>query len=349
MLNKNKKKRIAHLIPSETIGGVESAAKTTIGIKNNRFTFFLKILSKQKNTKSYYSKIKSFIEIFFSTYQVLNFKPDFLIVSLWKSCISAILIKIFRPSTEIILFLHLPKSVHFIDFIMNLITARISYQIWGDSITTLKERGKELRLDPKIKKRSISFLAYKLRPKRSKKNSSNFIFWGRLSEEKRVNLSIELFARICREVEESKFIIIGPDCGELYKLKKQRDKLNLNDKIQFISPLDINSIKDIAKDCLFFLQLSREEGLGMSVLESMQLGLIPVVTSVGEIKNYCIHNENSIIFKDLESTKHVIIKLLRNNSEIQRLKEKAIKRWSEEITYREDFINAIESLLEENI
>ena len=48
----------------------------------------------------------------------------------------------------------------------------------------------------------------------------------------------------------------------------------------------------------------------MSVLESMQMGLIPIVTNVGELQNYCIDNKNSIIFKDIESTKDKIIKLL---------------------------------------
>ena len=348
MKNKIKKKRVLHLIPSDTIGGVESAAKTTIGIKNKKFIFSLKKLSKKKNTKNFFSKTISFIELFFSTYEVFNFKPDFLIVSLWKSCISAMIIKFFRPSTKIILFLHLPKSIHLLDFIFNFITAKNSYQIWGDSLTTLRERGKELRLDNKLQKRTISFLAYKLKPNTNEKYAPNFIFWGRLSQEKRVDLAIELFAMISNHLKGSKFIIIGPDCGELYKLKKKRNELNLKNKIRFVNSLEISSIKEIAKDCLFFLQLSREEGLGMSVLESMQLGLIPIVTSVGEIKNYCIHEENSIIYQDLESTKNVIIKLLKNKSEIQKLKDKAIKRWSNEITYREDFIKAIESLSNEN-
>ncbi len=349
MQNKIRKKRVVHLVPADTIGGVETAAKTTIGIKNNRFTFFLKKLSKQKSTKTFFSKIKSFVEIFFSTYEIYNFKPDFLIVSLWKSCISAMIIKIFRPSTKIILFLHLPKSVHFADFILNFITAKNAYQVWGDSSITLKERCKELKIDNKLKKRTISFLAYKLRPNTNEKYSHNFIFWGRLSQEKRVDLSIELFARISNEIKGSKFTIIGPDFGELSRLKKKRDQLNLKNKINFIPPLDMNSIKDLAKDCLFFLQLSREEGLGMSVLESMQLGLIPIVTNVGEIKNYCIHNENAVIYKDIESTKIFIVELIKNKLKIQKLKEKAIKKWSNEITYRDDFINAIESLCIENV
>ena len=346
MKSKITKKRIIHLIPSNTIGGVESAAKTSIGIKSNKFIFSIKILSKQKKTKNLFLKTKSFIDIFFSTFQVLNLKPDFLIVSLWKSCLSALIIKFLKPSTKIILFLHLPKSVNFIDFLLNFVTAKIAYQIWSDSLTTLEKRGEELRLDIKVKKRIISFLAYKLNPNVKNEKFINFIFWGRLAKEKRIDLSIKLFAKISENIKDSKFLIIGPDCGELTRLKKQRDDLNLRDRIIFIPPLDINSIKEISQECLFFLQLSKEEGLGMSIVESMQLGLIPLVTNVGEIKNYCINNQNSIIYNDLESTKKIILNLIKNKKQIETLKYNAVKKWTKAITYREDLKNAIESLFD---
>ena len=44
--------------------------------------------------------------------------------------------------------------------------------------------------------------------------------------------------------------------------------------------------------------------MAMSVAESMQLGLIPLVTNVGQIKNYCKNHKNSIIYN--ENDKEVI-------------------------------------------
>ena len=35
----------------------------------------------------------------------------------------------------------------------------------------------------------------------------------------------------------------------------------------------------------FYLQLSDSEGSGMSIIEAMRFGLIPVITNVGEVVN----------------------------------------------------------------
>ena len=48
----------------------------------------------------------------------------------------------------------------------------------------------------------------------------------------------------------------------------------------------------------------------MSVVEAMQLGLVPVVTNVGEISRYCIDNFNSVIYKSDIETFDDISKLL---------------------------------------
>ena len=63
----------------------------------------------------------------------------------------------------------------------------------------------------------------------------------------------------------------------------------------FNSVISENIVKHYAKKCSFFLQLSFYEGFAMSVIEAMQLGLVPVVTNVGEISNYCIDNFNGVI------------------------------------------------------
>lgn len=339
-------KKIIHIIPSNGFGGVEIAAKSSIGIKGKNFVFILKVLSNQDNKKAFFSRIISGFQILISTYQVFKINPDIVIVSLWKSCISALILKLFRRDIKIILFLHSSKSWNLIDYFFTFYTAKIAYEIWGDSKNTLEARSRELQIEPKIKKRVISFLTYRLNSKLSKKSFPNFIFWGRLSKEKRIDLAIKLFARISKEVKGSRFKIIGPDCGELSKLIKLRDKLDLKNKIDFYQPMDINEIQKNASNSSFFLQLSNEEGLGMSVLESMQLGLIPIVTAVGEIRNYCNDGINSIIYKDINSTKQKIIKLIKNKKEMYILKKKASEFWVGKNTYREDLIYNIELFLE---
>ena len=342
---KNKKIKILHLIPSDGVGGVEVAAKTSNGIKNHKYTFALKFLSNQKNNSSLISKITSLLNLTISTYQVISSKPNILIVSLWKSCLSALIIKTFRPKTKIILFLHLSKSLNFIDYSLHLLISKVSNQVWADSYTTLKKRGEELKLNRNKRNKIISLVAYKLKPNDNSRFEPNFIFWGRLSHQKRIDLAINLFYEISQHIKNATFKIIGPDCGVFLNLLKLRNDLNLTNKIEFFSPMDIHEIKKEAKNCSFYLQLSSSEGLGMSVLESMQLGLIPVVTNVGEIKNYCIDNENSIIFQDVASTKDTIIKLTKNKKKMRTLRENAIETWANKQTYRENLIKSLDNLL----
>ena len=67
--------------------------------------------------------------------------------------------------------------------------------------------------------------------------------------------------------------------------------------------MSFDKIKNFAKESSFFIQSSFSEGMGISVLESMQLGLVPIVTNVGNIKNYCKDNFNSIIIDESTTEK----------------------------------------------
>ena len=63
--------------------------------------------------------------------------------------------------------------------------------------------------------------------------------------------------------------------------------MNLVDNVFIYDFMKFSEIKKYANKASFFVQLSSYEGMSMSVSESMQLGLIPIVTNVGEIKIYC--------------------------------------------------------------
>ena len=48
--------------------------------------------------------------------------------------------------------------------------------------------------------------------------------------------------------------------------------------VKIYSEMSFDEIKKYAKKSSFFIQSSIAEGMAMSVLESMQLGLVPIVT-----------------------------------------------------------------------
>ena len=94
--------------------GNECAAKTTENISNENFLFFLFFISKKsKNQKSKFLDFISYlIDALFSVFKILSYSPDVLIISLWKSCVIALIIKILKPKVKIVLFLHNYKSLN---------------------------------------------------------------------------------------------------------------------------------------------------------------------------------------------------------------------------------------------
>ncbi len=339
------KKKIIHLLPQDVVGGAESAAKTASNLRSNNYDFYLQFLVNKKIKIRLLANIYGLFEILLSSIKVVKTNPDFILVSLWKSCLSATIIKFINPKIKIILFLHLPRSTNLIDYIFTKYIAKLAYQIWADSKSTIDERCKELSLDLSKNKRIISFVRYKLEPNTEICFEPNFIFWGRFHSQKRIALALILFKEIYEKYRKAKFLLIGPDCGELKSLKIFTKNHNLDKNVSFFNSMGINEIAKYSKNCAFFLQLSSQEGLGMSIVESMQLGLIPIVTDIGEIKNYCSHKENSIIFSSLLETSEEVCQLINNKDERIRLRGNAINTWSGISTYREDISTAFDELI----
>ena len=153
-------KKIIHILPTDGIGGAEIAALSSIGIRNECYSLFVKYLFKT-SIDSPFRRFFYVLESLNTTLDIIKFQPDLIIVSLWKSCLSAIIIRCFRPKIKIILFLHLPKSVNFLDYFFTFITSRIASQIWGDSTTTIENRTKELNVDKNVRKKFQKKAKYK--------------------------------------------------------------------------------------------------------------------------------------------------------------------------------------------
>ena len=81
----------------------------------------------------------------------------------------------------------------------------------------------------------------------------------------------------------------------------------------------------------------------MSVSESMQLGLIPIVTNIGQIKIYC-KNFNSLIYHNNEKEVIKYIKLISSKKEYKRMRENSINTWSNSSTYKADLIKNFEEI-----
>jgi hypothetical protein len=77
----------------------------------------------------------------------------------------------------------------------------------------------------------------------------------------------------------------------------------------------------------------------------MQMGLVPVVTNVGGIKNYCKDNINCIIIKEDEDALKKITEVIRKKELYLYLSQNAKITFDNQKLYSEDFQYNMEKLL----
>jgi glycosyltransferase involved in cell wall biosynthesis len=170
------------------------------------------------------------------------------------------------------------------------------------------------------------------------------VFWGRLTPLKNLRAALDLIYRIQRLHNDTIFTVIGPDSGTGNALHAKVAALRLTQQVTFLGYRSHDEIISLAATSSFFLQLSHQEGMAMSVVEAMQLGLVPVVTPVGEIANYCRHMENGIIYRDITSTVAAVEQIVADPARYRAMSRAAIETWRDAPLYADDFAAAAAEL-----
>ena len=85
--------------------------------------------------------------------------------------------------------------------------------------------------------------------------------------------------------------------------------------------------------------------MAMSVVEAMQLGLVPVVTPVGEIRNYCRQGENAILIQSDEAAVDDVMKVLRDVEGYVTMQNEAAATWLGKPLYADSMLAACRTAL----
>lgn len=334
---------VIHLIPYHAIGGVERAAQTMIGIQDEVLSFSVASIFPSSVTPAPCTLWNPLI--YLSALQKLwCAQPNVLVVSLWRAYAVGLALKLLRPRTKLVLFLHFPNHVHVLDSALTRLAARFANRVWADSQQTLRQRLPSLIWE---KGRVISFVTERIDPASSQSFvRPAFIFWGRIHEQKSLQRAIRLFARICAQRPDARFVVIGPDGGDLSAIQRLVVEMNLSENVHFRGGMEFPAICREAAAAAFFLQTSKLEGMAMSVVEAMQLGLVPVVTPVGEIANYARDGNNSLLVVDDAQTVDNLLALLGDELRYQALRASAIATWQSMPLYKDDVIQACREILD---
>jgi glycosyltransferase involved in cell wall biosynthesis len=336
--------KIAHLIPYDGIGGVEIAASSMPCGQYPRFEFQRDFIFPDTHSSAPRGSTFNPIPFLGSIRRYLDNDVDILVVSLWRAALVGLCAKILRPSLKLVVFIHNSRDAHFVDYLVTRIAVRWAYKVWSDSEASWKNR-----LSPHLlpKPRIISFVARKMEPLPDASLAPEFVFWGRLSTQKDLPRALQIFAGVYRRYQHARYHIIGPDGGQLEEIQRECKSLGVSEAVMFYGPQDFAGIRRIATAKCFYLQTSAYEGMAMSVVEAMQMGLVPVVTPAGEIRTYCRHNQNSILVHENEQAVSDIVRVIESEDGFSALKTAAIAHWANEKLYCESIVEASNELVDE--
>ena len=333
--------KVIHLIPYDGIGGVESAARSMAHVSASDLDFRVEALFSPLAARQRWGTFNpiSFLLILFRLWRAA---PDLVVVSLWRSCLIGVFLKLLNPHLRLILFLHFPSDVHGIDRFITRLSARLSSRVWADSNETLERR---LPGVAATKGRVISFVTESVVSQPRQPVRAHFIFWGRIHAQKGLKRALYIFAGVKKQSPDARFWMIGPDGGDLPRVRSLIDSLGLTASVQLLGGMNFYQIRSVAESASFYLQTSELEGMAMSVVEAMQLGLLPVVTPVGEVKHYAKHGKNALVVTDNATTISDIVALLEDDVRYQAMCKCAVATWEHQPLYRDSVLDGCREAL----
>lgn len=353
--------KVIHLISSMQLGGVEKGINLSIKELNNDFDYKVVTLSNHNSfinekvaNHFIFAKNKFIIfSIIPILIQLKKEKPDILVLSLWKSYLVGWLAqKILKKDTKIIAFIHNEKYFHWVDkFFTQLILKKANI----------------IAFDSKHSQKAIQHLLSNTTPqfvipyifnndKTDRQTLQNvklpirFLYAGRLHESKNLEKVLDFFFEFKKIEPQFLFDIYGTGSAKYQEiLNKKIDTLQLNNQVRFKGVFDASQTSNIYPLYHFYIQMSNNEGMAMSVVDSMIHGVIPIVTPVGEIKNYVTDHMNGFIVQD-NSNNHELYEmgkkihdLFLNEDSYLLMKQNCANHFKNESNYIDAFKNMINS------
>jgi alpha-1,3-mannosyltransferase len=124
-------------------------------------------------------------------------------------------------------------------------------------------------------------------PHGHERNLHRWIYWGRLSSNKRVDLAIDYVARARERGHPVELLICGRDFdGLMPALSAQVQRLGLREAVRFETFLDDSALRTELSTRGLFVTASEHEGFGLSIVEAMAAGLLVVCRDISPLNRF---------------------------------------------------------------
>ncbi|KKH99305.1 glycosyltransferase [Methanosarcina sp. 1.H.T.1A.1] len=151
------------------------------------------------------------------------------------------------------------------------------------------------------------------RPSENRSNLRYVLYTGRFEVFKGLSDLIECSSIVCKKYPDVKFILVGSGTI-LDNLKKQVNKLKLEDNFVFTGSLSKSQIIEYYQNATIFVLPSYREGFPTSLMEAMSCGIPSIATNVEGSFELIKESENGLLVppKNPEKLAESIIYLLEN-------------------------------------
>ncbi len=153
------------------------------------------------------------------------------------------------------------------------------------------------------------------------------------------------------QIPDVKFIIAGSGSQESL-LKSLANNLGISERVSFIGHVPHETIAALSAEAIVFVSTATADGTSIALLESIAVGLIPVVTDIDANRALIMHGRDGYLFKpgDENDLAENLIQALSKKISLDDLQQKrdSLKdkvRWS---TIANRFIRSYNQILEES-
>jgi alpha-1,3-mannosyltransferase len=120
-----------------------------------------------------------------------------------------------------------------------------------------------------------------------------WIYWGRLSRNKRIDVVIDYAADACKRGFPVDLLVCGQDFdGLMPEFAAQVERLKLKNCVRFESFLDDQSLRAELGRRSVYITASEHEGFGLSVVEAMAAGLVVVCRDMVPLNSFIEHERS---------------------------------------------------------
>ena len=143
---------------------------------------------------------------------------------------------------------------------------------------------------------------------------------GRLAEYKRPDRFLEVMARVARLRPDCRAVIIG-DGPDRPALEARARALGLEENLEFLGQRD--DVPTLVGQAKCFVLTSRWEGVSIAMLEAMGVGAVPVVSDVGDLRDFAIDDVSGYVVaeQDIDGFADHLVRLLAEPALRRRLSE----------------------------